>query len=304
MAPAREVLKLNTDFDPQTGTLVAVAPGIGRVTAPNGGPYTFTGTNTFLIGVRKVIVIDPGPDDSKHLAALTAAIGGRPVEAILLTHTHKDHSALASRLRASTGAPIWFGGKHHLSRKPRLLERNAIARSSDWSLVPDRVLSEGDSVGVEGMTLGVIATPGHCANHIAYSVAGTPYLIVGDHVMGWSTTMVAPPDGSMAQYFASLDKVITAPFTHYLPAHGGPIPEGRKFTRGLLAHRQERNMEILVGISSGANTVGKLLVRIYQDISPRLKLAARVTLSAHLEYLIERGDIAARRGLFGVRYNR
>jgi len=304
MAPAREVLKLNTDFDPQTGALVAVAPGIWRVTAPNKGPYTFTGTNTFLAGERSVIIIDPGPDDSKHLAALTAAIAGRKVETILLTHSHKDHSALASRLKASTGAPIWFGGKHHLSRKPRLFEKNAVARSSDWSLVPDRVLADGDTVGVDGMTLGVIATPGHCANHLAYSVAGTPYLIVGDHVMGWSTTMVAPPDGSMGQYLQSLDKVITAPFTHYLPAHGGPIPEGRKFTRALLAHRQERNMEILVGISSGANTIGKLLVRMYQDISPKLKLAARVTLSAHLEYLIERGDIAARRGVFGVHYKR
>jgi len=304
MAPAREVLRFNTDFDPQTGALVTVAPGIGRVTAPNAGPYTFTGTNSFLIGENSLVVVDPGPDDATHLGALLGAVGGRKVEAILLTHTHKDHSALATRLKAATGAPIWFGGQHRLSRPAGFLAVRAVKRSSDWGLMPDEVLDDGDTMSVGGLTLTVMTTPGHCANHLAFSVAGTPYLIVGDHVMGWSTTMVAPPDGSMAQYLDSLERVITAPFTHYLPAHGGAIPEGRKYTRALLAHRQERNNEILVGISSGANTASKLLARIYQDVPQSLKLAARVTLNAHLEYLIGRGDIVARRGLFGVRYSR
>lgn len=304
MASTSESLQVNTDFDPDTGRLVEVVEGIGRVTAPNRGPYTFTGTNSFLIGVDRLFVLDPGPNDSRHLKALLTAIDGRPVEAILLTHTHRDHSGLARRLKAKTGAPIWFGGPHRLYRGVGWLETRLLSRSCDFGLVPDEVLSDGDSMTIDGIGLGVVATPGHCENHLAYSIAGTPYLFTGDHIMGWSSTLVAPPDGSMGDYMRSLDNVIVLPFSYYLPAHGGPVPEGRKYARALLAHRMERDREILLGIGSGANTIGRLVSRIYQELSPALRPAAAKTVEAHLENLVVRGEITVRRSPLGNHYAR
>jgi glyoxylase-like metal-dependent hydrolase (beta-lactamase superfamily II) len=302
MPGPRAALSLNSSFEPETGLPVEMAPGIVRVTAPNAGPFTFTGTNSFLVGEERVLVMDPGPDDSRHLEALLAAIDGRPVEAILLTHTHRDHSGLARRLRAKTGAPLWSGGPHRLFRPAGWIERRLLARHCDFSLVPERTLKDGDSIAIDGMTLTTLATPGHTANHLAFSVAGTPYLFTGDHVMGWSSTLIAPPDGAMASYLASLDKVIVSPFTYYLPAHGGPIPEGRKFARALLAHRQERNAEILRGVAGGATTAAQLVGRMYQGLKPGLRRAARWTVEAHLDYLVERGELQRRHTLFGDRY--
>ena len=304
MATTKDALRLNFSFEPGTGGLVPVVDGIARVTAPNRSHHTFTGTNTFLLGVDELIVVDPGPNDAKHLGALIHAIDGRPVKAILLTHTHLDHSGLARRLRDKVGAPLWFGGKHRLYREVGPLERTLLTRSCDFDLEPDEVLSHGDNVTVDGISLGVLATPGHCGNHLAFSVAGSPYLFTGDHVMGWSSTLVSPPDGSMGDYLMSLERVIQAPFSYYLPAHGGPIPEGRKFARALLAHRQHRNEQILAGVASGANTPAKLVSRMYQEISPVLKPAAAKTVEAHLDYLVAQGDLQQRWGPLGTRYQR
>ncbi|MDR3475280.1 MAG: MBL fold metallo-hydrolase [Devosia sp.] len=302
MASATGPLGLNTSFEPQTGTLVELVEGIGRVTAPNASPYTFTGTNTFLVGIDRLVVIDPGPRDSRHFAALMAAIGGRTVEAILLTHTHRDHSGLARRLRKKTRAPIWSNGPHRLYRQAGRLETMALSRACDFTLVPDELVEDGTGLSVDGIGITALATPGHSANHMAFSVSGSPYLFTGDHVMGWSSTVVAPPDGQMADYLRSLEKVIVSPFTYYLPAHGGPIPEGRKYARSLLAHRLERNGQVLEGVSSGANTIGKLVSRIYQGLAPALRLAAAKTVEAHLDYLTDAGEVVAHRGPLGTRY--
>lgn len=294
-------LALATDFDPKTGMPVPVAPGVVRVSAPNASPYTFTGTNSFLIGHDRVAVLDPGPDDDAHLAALLAAIDARPVEAIVLTHTHNDHSALARRLQAATGAPLWFEGPHRLSRPARPFEVNGVGKSSDWTLRPDRRLADGEPVHVGGVDLAVLATPGHCANHLAFGVAGTPYLFSGDHVMGWNSTLVSVPDGSMADYFASLEKLIAAPYSIYLPAHGGPIARGVEQARALLAHRRMRNGQILDALSKGVDSIPGLLTAIYPALSPKLLAAARMTLKAHLEYL-EAGDrLRIRRTPLGLR---
>ena len=226
MADTPPPLAVDTSFDPKTGTLVEVEPGLARLTAPNAGPYTFTGTNTFLIGDGKIGVLDPGPDDPRHREALRKAIAGRPVEAILLTHTHRDHSALAARLKAETGAPLWFAGPHRLSRPPHLFELNALAGACDWRLMPDLTFFDGEQFTVGGVGLTAVATPGHCANHLCYALTGTDTMLSGDHVMGWNSTLVAVPDGSMADYLASLRKVIALPYRRYLPAHGGPIADG------------------------------------------------------------------------------
>jgi glyoxylase-like metal-dependent hydrolase (beta-lactamase superfamily II) len=231
MAETPTPLAFDTGFEPETGKAVAVLAGIDRITAPNASAYTFTGTNSFVIGLTSVAILDPGPDEPRHRAALRAAVGGRRVEAIILTHTHRDHSASAAALKRETGAPLWFAGPHRLSRPARLFEFNALAFSCDWRLVPDRTFYDGERFAVGGIELTAIATPGHCANHICLGIGGTDWLLSGDHIMGWNSTLVAPPDGSMADYLASLRKVIALPYAHYLPAHGGPVANGPAYAR-------------------------------------------------------------------------
>lgn len=301
MADTPPPLTFDTAFVPATGQAVPVVPGVVRVTAPNSGPYTFTGTNSFIIGDERVAVLDPGPVDATHRAALLAAIRGRPVEAILLTHTHKDHSAGVPALREATGAPLWFAGPHRLSRPPRLLEMNALARDCDWALTPDRTFFDGESFDVGGVSLTAIATPGHCANHMSYGLAGTEWLLTGDHIMGWNSTLVAVPDGSMADYLASLEKVLALPYAHYIPAHGGPVEMGQAYARALLAHRQLRNSQIVGAVAKGATRIPELLLRIYPTLAINLRFAAALTLKAHIEYLADRGMIRMRRTPFGLR---
>lgn len=292
-------IPFDTAFDPQTGQAVEVAPQVVRVTAPNAGPYTFRGTNSFLVGADALFVLDPGPDDSGHLEALQCAIGGRPVEAIVLTHTHRDHTALVRRLQAVTGAPVWFGGRHRSSRQPRLFEFDPVAADSDWKLVPDRVLADGERIAAGGVALEVVATPGHCANHLAFGVAGTPCLLTGDHIMGWNSTLVPVPDGSMADYLRSLERVIGLAYAHYLPAHGGAIVNGPAYAQALLAHRELRNRQVVTAVEDGATSIGELQRRIYPTLALPLRAAARMTLMAHVEYLSELGRIGASNGPFG-----
>lgn len=281
-------LSFQRRFDAQTGVPVAVDDAIFRVTAPNASPYTFTGTNSFLIGTEALFVLDPGPDDKTHLKALLAAISGRPLEAILLTHTHKDHSRLARKLsRATGGTPIWFGGKHRTSRALRRFEVNPLIASCDWSLKPDRTLVDGDEISVGDIKLEVVATPGHCANHLCFGVKGSPLLFSGDHVMGWNSTLVAVPDGSMADYFASMHKIINAGYKTFLPAHGGPITDGPAFARALLMHREFRNQQILGVLEAGRKTVGQIVARLYPKANVAIKRAAAMTVAAHLEYLAD-----------------
>jgi glyoxylase-like metal-dependent hydrolase (beta-lactamase superfamily II) len=301
MADAPPPLAVNTRFDPQTGTPVEVLPGLLRVTAPNASPFTFTGTNSFIIGDERVAVVDPGPDDATHRAALIAAIAGRPVEAIILTHTHKDHSASAPALRRETNAPFWFAGPHRLSRPLRPFEINALAGGCDWSIRPDRTLLDSEQFSVGGIDLVAIATPGHCANHMAFGVVGTETLLTGDHIMGWNSTLVSVPDGSISDYFASLEKVLALPYTRYVPAHGGPIADGPAYTRSLLAHRKLRNAQIVDAVNAGATRVEHLLDRIYPQLKGTLRLAAGMTLRAHIEYLANQNAIRAQRTLFGLR---
>ncbi|MCZ4344717.1 MBL fold metallo-hydrolase [Devosia neptuniae] len=292
-------LTFNREFDPQTGVAVPVCAGLVRITAPNSSPYTFTGTNSFLLGHERLALVDPGPDDATHLAALHAAMAGRALEAIILTHTHRDHSAAAARLGRQYDVPIWFGGRHRLSRPLRRFERNVLRKSCDWDLVPDRILIDGETIAAGDVRISVHTTPGHCANHLAFGYGDV--LLSGDHVMGWNSTLVSVPDGSMADYFASLDKVIALPQQRYVPAHGGAIENGPGFARALKAHRHMRNGQVLAAIADGAHSISALVSAIYPCQSLPVRMAARMTIAAHVEYLENLGQLSVSRRPWGTR---
>ena len=288
-------------FDPRTGEAVGVAPAIVRITAPNASAYTFTGTNSFLIGEDQIAVLDPGPNDDAHFGALMKAIAGRRVVAVIVTHTHRDHSGLARRLMAQTGAPLWSNGPHRLSRPLKSFEFNPFGRSGDFTLKPDKVLSDGEIVEIDAVRLRVVATPGHCANHLAFAVEGGDAVLMGDHVMGWNSTVVAAPDGDLRDYLASLDTVIALPQTRYLPGHGGEIADGRAFAHALKAHRLMRNGQLLEVVRRGPTTLSAAAREIYPQLAGRFAMAGKRTLLSHAEYLAARGEIELRRTLLGIR---
>lgn len=293
-------LRFDTTFDPQHGVPVSILPGVVRITAPNSGPFTFTGTNTYVLGDKTVAIVDPGPMNIPHLKALMRHLEGRTVEAVILTHTHKDHSELVHELAEKFEVKLWFGGQHRPSRPKRLFETDWVARDSDYGLLPDRVLRDGEEIIAGGVKLQVIATPGHCSNHLCFGFVDTPWMLSGDHVMGWNSTMIAVPDGSMADYFASLKKLFALPYERYVPGHGGPIPDGPEYARRLLAHRQLRNEQVVQAVNGGATSVGELLKVIYPTLKVNLLPAAGMTLKAHIEYLSDTGRIRIRRGLLGT----
>ncbi len=286
-------LEFNTSFEPSYGTAIEVAPGISRLTVNNPSPFTFHGTNTYLVGERELAVIDPGPDDDAHLAALLAAIGGRKVSHILVSHTHRDHSPLARRLQAATGAPTLGNGPHRPARPLRIGETNPLDAGGDRSFVPDRLLAHGDAVEGDGWTLEALHTPGHAANHLCFSLAGTGILFSADHVMAWSTSVVGPPDGAMADYMASLDLLLGRGDRAYLPGHGGPVTSPDAFVRGLRAHRKMRERAIIERLRAGDRTIPEMVAAIYRDTDPRLHSAAGLSVLAHLEDLAARGVVIA-----------
>ncbi|MBC8130180.1 MAG: MBL fold metallo-hydrolase [Rhizobiaceae bacterium] len=287
-------LDLDTAFDPCHGEAVPVAPEVLRVTAPNAGPFTFHGTNSYVVGgSRSAIVVDPGPADDRHFAALMAAIDGRTVDAVLLTHTHRDHSDLVARLVAETGAPILAEGPHRLSRLLHSGETNPMDAAGDMELRPDRVVVDGEILRLSAATIEAVATPGHTANHMAFAVEGTGVLFCGDHVMSWSTTIVAPPDGSMADYMASLDRLIERGDTLLLPGHGSTVDQPQPLLRALKSHRRMREAAILERLRAGDRTIPEIVGALYRQTDPRLHGAAGLSVLAHLEDLAAKGRIEA-----------
>src|SRR4051794_12223723 len=242
-------LEFDLSFEPAHGRAVSVAEGVVRVTVNNPGPFTFHGTNSYIVGREQLAVIDPGPEDEAHLAALIEAIGGRPVSHIFVSHTHRDHSPLASRLKQLTGAPVLAEGPHRPARPLRIGEVNPLDASADTDFAPDMTLTDGAVINGGDWRLQAILTPGHAANHAVFALEDTGILFSADHVMGWSTSIVAPPDGAMADYMASLDKLLKRHDRVFFPGHGGSVAKPARFMRGLKAHRKMRERAILERLS-------------------------------------------------------
>ncbi|MBY2983658.1 MBL fold metallo-hydrolase [Rhizobium leguminosarum] len=280
-------------FEPAYGQGVPVVAGVERVTVNNPGPFTFFGTNSYIVGSSSVAVIDPGPEDEAHYQALMAALGGRAVTHIFVSHTHRDHSPLAKRLQAATGAVTVGQGPHRPARPLRDGEINPFSESSDLSFVPDITLSDGQTLSGDGWALSAVLTPGHTANHAAFALAGRDILFSGDHVMAWSTSIVAPPDGSMADYMTSLERLIARDDRLLLPGHGGPVTKPTSFLRALKAHRLKREQAVLARVQAGDQRIAEMVKVIYRDTDPKLHGAAALSVLAHIEDLLERGEIAA-----------
>ena len=256
--PAREVTQLT--------------PRVRRLIAPNASPFTFNGTCTYILGQGAVAVLDPGPADDAHFAAILAATQGETIETILITHTHRDHSPLAARLcgidrrahrrrrrptRPSAGAPT-----------ARTLHTILITRRTRFS-------TDGERFEGPGFALEILATPGHCANHLCFALAEEAALFSGDHVMGWSTSVVIPPDGSMGAYMASLDKLKGRSERIYWPGHGGPVVEPQRYLRALITHRRQREASILSALADGARTIPAIVARVYSGLDPRARARRR-----------------------------
>jgi glyoxylase-like metal-dependent hydrolase (beta-lactamase superfamily II) len=275
--------------EPPRRALTRLSPLVRRLVAPNASPFTFNGTCTYIIGEGAVAIVDPGPDDDSHLSAMLAAVEGETVETILVTHTHRDHSPGAKRLREATGARV-VGAARFVATGDGTAGLDS-AHDRDYS--PDAVLADGERLQGVGYTVEAVATPGHCSNHLCFALVDEGALLSGDHVMAWSTSVVAPPDGSMRAYMASLDKLRLRAETVYWPGHGGPVVEPRRYLRALIHHRRQREASILAALGEGPQTIPALVAKIYVGIDPSLTRAAGLSTLAHLEDLGERGQVVA-----------
>ncbi len=274
------------DLEFTYGEVAQVSPLIRRVIAHNPSVFTFHGTGTYIVGRGKVAIIDAGPDLAGHVDAVLAAVRGETVTHLVVTHTHIDHSPATRHIKAATGAPSYGFGPHGGGEGP------AVEEGADRDFVPDHRVEDGAAIEGDGWTLEAVHTPGHTSNHLCFALAEERALFSGDHVMGWSTTVVSPPDGDMGAYMASLEKLKARDEAAYWPTHGPPIPKPQRFVGKLLSHRRQREAEILSAVVGGAATIPEIVALRYRGLDPRLRPAAARTVLAHLIHLVESGRVA------------
>lgn len=280
-------LHFDRDFAVAPGEAVPLSPLVRRVVVNNPGPYTFKGTSSFIVGQGQVAIIDPGPDDESQLAALLDAVRGETVTHILVTHSHADHSPLARRLKQATGARTYAQG----GVAPQGEAGLRLDASIDHDFVPDVVMAEGETVQGPGWTLEALFTPGHMSNHMCFALKEEQALFSGDHVMSWATSVIAPPDGDMGEYFASLRKLLDREDRVYHPGHGPSRRDPLPLVRGYLAHRRMREEAIRARVAQGARTVPEIVAAIYADVDPKLHGAAALSATAHLDHLVVQGKL-------------
>jgi glyoxylase-like metal-dependent hydrolase (beta-lactamase superfamily II) len=263
-----------------------ISPLIRRVLARNASPFSYTGTQTYIVGHGDVAVIDPGPygDDPAHVGELVRLLGQERISAIMCTHTHRDHSPAAAPLKELTGAPI-------IGCAPLMLHDDGPRADAgfDDTYAPDRVLTDGEALCGSGWTLTAVATPGHTSNHLCYALEEEKALFSGDHIMGWSTTVVSPPDGDMADYMASLALMISRDDKVYYPAHGPQVDTPQRLARGMMGHRKQREGQIMRLLEKGVGAIPDMVSEMYKGLDVRLRGAAGRSVLAHLIDLERRG---------------
>ena len=288
-AAMAEDIPFNKKLDLVPDTVDEPASGVRRVMANNPGPFTFKGTLSYIVGRGKVAIVDPGPEDAAHTQALLDAVRGETVTHIFVTHTHRDHSPGVRALKAQTGATVYAEGPHRAARPLHIGEYNPLDSSGDHEFMADVRLKDGELVEGDGWVIEGITTPGHTANHMAFALRGKNILFAGDHVMGWSTSIVAPPDGAMSDYMASLHKLARRDEALYFPGHGPAIPDAKRFVNYYILHRRAREASILHRLGKGATDIPTIVRAIYIGIDPRLTGAAGLSVLAHMEDLVARG---------------
>ncbi len=287
MAPTIPFVK---EFDYEYGRVQELSPKIRRIIAENPGPFTFTGTGTYIIGRGNVAVIDPGPLDEAHLQNIHSALAGERITHILITHTHMDHSPAAGPLKEATGATTYGFGPHGsgISNQDVTTETGG-----DREFDPDIRVSDGDIIEGDGWTMECVYTPGHTSNHICYALKEEKILFTGDHVMGWSTSIVGPPDGNMTRYIASLEKLLERDDEGYWPTHGPKITNPKDFVRAYIQHRVERENQIKDCLNQGIDRIKKMVPVMYDDIDERLIPAAAISVYAQIERMIDLGVVGS-----------
>ena len=276
------------EFDAKYESKVRVSPLISRVVADNPGPFTFKGTGVYIVGNKDVAVIDPGPDDASHVDALKRALEGRRVTHILVTHTHSDHSPAAKPLKEWSGAKTYAFGPHGSGK---LDDGVRVEEGGDMQFAPDVRVKDGEIIRGNGFTFECVFTPGHTSNHMCYALKEENALFTGDHVMGWSTTVVTPPDGDMTQYMASVKKLMARSDAVLYPTHGAPVTDPKPFLAAYLEHRLDRERQILACIREGLPTIPQMVARMYADVDKRLHPAASRSVLAHLIQLEQEGRV-------------
>lgn len=277
--------------DASPGKIEQVSPLVRRILAPNPSPFTYTGTQTYIVGRGAVALIDPGPDLPEHVDAILSAVEGEKVAAILCTHTHRDHSPASRPVAAATDAPI-------AGCAPLALDDDGPRADAafDFDYAPDRVLGDGEVLEGDGWSLEAVATPGHTSNHLCFALPQERALFTGDHVMGWSTTVVSPPDGDMTAYLESLNRLIARDDSVYYPAHGPAVNKPRAHVRALLTHRRMREKQILAQLEAGEGRISFMVEKMYREIDPRLHPAAARSVLAHLLDMERRGLVRSEGG--------
>ncbi|MDP2620325.1 MAG: MBL fold metallo-hydrolase [Hyphomicrobiales bacterium] len=288
-------IAFNRDFDIIHDKPDQVSPLVRRVVAANPSHFTFKGTCSYIVGSGEVAVIDPGPMDKTHVDAILAALGpgGERVTHILVTHTHKDHSPGARLLKAHTGASVYAFGPHRQTSSGMPGGAAALDAAGDMEFEPDVRVAHGDLIEAAGFSLECVFTPGHTANHMAFALRQERALFSGDHVMGWSTSVIAPPDGNMADYMASLELLTGRSDKVYWPGHGGPVAEPGSFVRAFIAHRRMREAAILRRLEAGDRTIAEIVRRVYESLPQNLFAAASLSVLAHLQDLAQRGIVVS-----------
>jgi glyoxylase-like metal-dependent hydrolase (beta-lactamase superfamily II) len=286
-----EVLPLRTTMNFAYGEPRELAPGVVRIVANNPNHFTFKGTNTYLVGDDNLALIDPGPDDPAHLAAILGALGGRRLSHILVTHTHHDHVDGLGALVAATGAKT-AGYGHKALNHGKKRTSAAGGEYVEVDFVPDVALRGGDRLEGQGWSFQALFTPGHAPDHLCFALEGTGMLFSGDHVMGWNTSVVAPPEGHMGAYIRSLELLTERSDRTYFPGHGGQIEEPQRLVKAYLLHRRMREHAILDCIRQGHATAEAIVPVVYRGLDPKLLNAASLSVLAHVEHLKERGLVA------------